>query len=244
MARRLASLLLLAAGALLLGATARPARPVPQRQAQASVQPAPAQWDRKVTVTPEGNHILGNPDAPIRLVEYVSYSCPHCGIFEMQGGAELVRDFIRPGTASFEVRSFLRNELDKAVSLLATCGPPARFFERNAALLGQQHLWLRNPTQAQARRWEDPDPLTRMHAMADDLALYRFMQPLGLSPRQLDACLADAALAERLQRQTDEAMDRLGVTGTPTFLLNGAQTPENTWPGLRPRLQALLGGFT
>lgn len=240
MARRLA-LLVLAAGALALGGARPPARPQPPVQRAA---PAPVQWDKRVTVTPEGNHILGNPNAPIRLVEYVSYSCPHCGIFEMQGGAELVRDFIRPGTASFEVRPFLRNELDKAVSLLATCGPSKRFFERNAALLGHQHLWLRNPTLAQARRWDDPDHLTRMHAMADDLALYQFMEPLGLTPRQLDACLANEGLAARLQRQTDEAMERLGVTGTPAFLLNGAQTPENTWPGLRPRLQALLGGFT
>ena len=231
----------LAASALVLTGAATPARtPAAKRAAP----PAAVQWDRKVTVTPEGNHILGNPSAPIRLVEFVSYSCPHCGIFEMQGGEELVRDFIRPGTASFEVRPFLRNELDKAASLLAYCGPAAGFFANNSALLGKQHMWLRNPTQAQAQRWSDPDHLNRMHAMAEDLALYDFMKPSGLSRRQLDACLADEALADRLQRQTDEAMEHLNVMGTPTFLLNGAQTPENTWPGLRPRLQALLGGFT
>lgn len=243
MARRLAPLVVLLAAALALGGAARPARPAPPRAA-ATVSPVATAWDRKVTVTPEGNHILGNPAAPIRLVEFVSYSCPHCGIFEMQGGAELVRDFIRPGHASYEVRPFLRNELDKTVSLLANCGPPAGFFANNSALLGQQHRWLRNPTLAQARRWEDPDQLTRLHAMADDLALYDFMKPLGLSRRTLDECLADEALADRLQRQTDEAMEQLNVMATPTFLLNGAQTPENTWPGLRPRLAALLGRFT
>lgn len=241
MVRRLASIVLLAAALALTGA-ARPARPAPPPASAAP--PARVQWDRKVTVTPEGNHILGNPNAPIRLVEFVSYSCPHCGIFEMQGGDELVRDFIRPGTASFEVRPFLRNELDKAASLLAYCGPPAGFFANNSALLGKQHMWLRNPTRAQAERWSDPDHLNRMHAMAEDLALYDFMKPSGLTRRQLDQCLADEALAQRLERQTDDAMEKLGVNGTPTFLLNGAQTPENTWPGLRPRLQALLGGFT
>lgn len=225
--------------ALLLAASAGP---IAARPARAPAAQAPA-WDRKVTVTPEGNHILGNPNAPIRLVEFVSYSCPHCGIFEMQGGTELVRDFIRPGHASYEVRPFLRNELDKAVSLLAYCGPSSGFFANNSLLLGQQHMWLRNPTGAQARRWSDPDQLTRIHAMVEDLALYAFMKQRGLSRSTLDKCLADEQLVERLQQQTDEAVEQLNVTGTPTFLLNGAQTPENTWPGLRPRLQALLGGF-
>ena len=225
---------------------AGPTGPIAARQAKAPAKAAPVhvqQWDRKVTVTPEGNHILGNPNAPIRLVEFVSYSCPHCGIFEMQGGAELVRDFIRPGHASYEVRPFLRNELDKAVSLLAYCGPSSGFFANNSLLLGQQHMWLRNPTADQARRWGDPDQLNRIHAMVEDLTLYDFMKQRGLSRPALDRCLADEQLVERLQRQTDEAIERLNVSGTPTFLLNGAQTPENTWPGLRPRLQALLGGF-
>ena len=228
-----------------------PARPGSARPAKASVkappartQPAPAlQWDRKVTVTPEGNHIRGNPNAPIRLVEFVSYSCPHCGIFEMQGGAELVRDFIRPGHASYEVRPILRNDLDKAVTLLAYCGPASGFFANHSLLLGQQHMWLRSPSAAQARRWSDPDPLNRFRAMAQDLALYDFLKQRGLTRPVLNQCLADAALADRLQTQTDEAVEQLNVTGTPTFLLNGAQTPENTWPTLRPRLQALLGGF-
>ncbi|WP_176399602.1 thioredoxin domain-containing protein [Novosphingobium sp. B 225] len=241
MQRRFAASVLLLASALALSGAAKPRPKAPARPPAVAAQ---VQWDRKVTVTPEGHHILGNPNAPIRLVEFVSYSCPHCGIFEMQGGEELVRDFIRPGTASFEVRPFLRNELDLAASLLASCGPPARFFAHNSALLGQQDKWLRNPTRAQALRWSDPDRLNRLHAMAEDLALYDFMKPSGLSRQQLDQCLADEAEADRLQHHTDEAMERLNVTGTPTFLLNGAQTPENTWPGLRPRLQALLGGFT
>lgn len=239
MVRRFSVLFVSLACALALTGAGKPVRPLP-------IKPAPAvtQWDRKVTVTPEGTHILGNPDAPIRLVEFVSYSCPHCGIFEMQGGEELVRDFIRPGNASYEVRPFLRNEIDKAAALLAYCGPASGFFGNNSALLGKQHMWLRNPTQAQAKRWSDPDHLNRMHAMAEDLALYDFMKPSGLSRRELDRCLADEALAQRLEQQTDEAVQKLNVMGTPTFLLNGAQTPENTWPGLKPRLQALLGGFT
>lgn len=225
--------------ALLLACRAGPIEARPARNAPAQVQ----QWDRKVTITPEGNHILGNPSAAIRLVEYVSYSCPHCGIFEMQGGEELVRDFIRPGHASYEVRPFLRNELDKAVSLLAYCGPSSGFFANNALLLGQQHQWLRNPTAAQARRWSDPDQLGRIHAMVEDLALYDFMKQRGLARPTLDKCLADEQVLDRLQQQTDEAVERLNVTGTPTFLLNGTQTPENTWSGLRPRLQALVSGF-
>ncbi|MCZ8173159.1 MAG: thioredoxin domain-containing protein, partial [Brevundimonas sp.] len=49
-------------------------------------KPKEKDWSATVTISRDGYHVRGNPQAPIRLIEYVSYSCPHCGIFEMEGG--------------------------------------------------------------------------------------------------------------------------------------------------------------
>ena len=76
---------LLAAAALLaVSATAVP------------VQPAPAQaqrdWTRVVAQTPEGGYRMGNPNAPVKLVEYLSLTCSHCAHFSEQGAPRLIAD--------------------------------------------------------------------------------------------------------------------------------------------------------
>ena len=226
--RRLFSgILALAAAALLSGAG----------------KPRDKDWSATVTLSREGYHVRGNPDAAIRLIEYASYTCPHCGIFEMQGGDELVERFIKPGSVSYEIRPFFLNELDKTLALIAYCGPPAKFFGNTSQLLKNQHNWLRTPTRAQERRWLDPDWNTRMRAMTEDLGLYARMEQRGYKRAELDKCLADEALAAALQKGTDNAFDNEGVRGTPAFLLNGQTLQVNTWPALREVLAATMRGF-
>jgi protein-disulfide isomerase len=206
-------------------------------------KPAAKDWSGTVTTSKAGYPVRGNPDAALKLVEYVSYSCPHCGIFEMQGGDELTQRFIKPGTVSFELRPFYLNEIDKTLSLIAYCGGPDKFFGNTAHLLKHQHLWLRNPTSAQAQRWSVPDWNQRARAMTEDLGLYPMMAKRGLSRAQIDKCLADEALVGKLQQGTEDAFYKEGVKGTPAFQLNGELLPENVWPALRQRLAGVMKGF-
>lgn len=206
-------------------------------------QDGPKDWSKTVTTSLEGYFVRGNPEATLKLVEYVSYSCPHCGIFEMQGGDELVERFIKPGTVSFEIRPFYLNEIDKTLSLIAHCGGQAKFFDNTAFLLKHQHEWLRTPTRAQVQRWSVPDWHSRAKAMAEDLGLYTMMAKRGLKRDQIDKCLADEALVERLQKGTEDAFYKGGVKGTPAFRLNGELVPENVWPALRQRLAGVMKGF-
>lgn len=226
--RRLFSgLLALTAAALLTGAA----------------RPKDKDWSATVTLSKEGYHVRGNPNAAIRLVEYAAYSCPHCGIFEMQGGEELVERFIKPGSVAYEIRPFFLNEIDKTVSLIAYCGPPAKFFGNTTQLLKYQHHWLRSPTRAQAERWSDPNWNKRVQAMTEDLGLYAMMEPRGYKRAELNKCLADEALAAELQKGTENAFYNEGVRGTPAFMLNGQTLQVNTWPALREVLAATMKGF-
>lgn len=206
-------------------------------------QPREKDWSQTVTLSTAGYHVRGNPNAAIRLVEYASYSCPHCGIFEMQGGEELVERFIKPGSVAYEFRPFFLNEIDKTVALIAYCGPPAKFFGNTTQLLKYQHDWLRSPTRAQALRWSDPDWNKRVQAMAEDLGLYAMMAKRGFKRPEIDKCLADEALAAELQKGTEDAYYNEGVRGTPTFQLNGQALQFNTWPALREALAGIMKGF-
>lgn len=209
----------------------------------AKPRPRERDWSATVTISPEGYHVRGNPQAPMRLIEYVSYSCPHCGIFEMEGGEELSERFIKPGAVAYEVRPFFLNEIDKTLSLIAYCGPPAKFFANNTQLLKFQHHWLRNPTRAQVERWSVPDWNARVRAMAEDLGLYDMMEKRGYKRAELDKCLADEVLVAELQKGTEDAFYNQGVKGTPAFKLNGQLLPVNTWPALRQVLAGTMKGF-
>ena len=94
--------------------------------AAASADAAQAQrkvdWTTHITQTPQGAYVIGNPNARVKLVEYVSYTCPHCAAFVNSATPVLKRQFVRSGSTSIEVRHYLLNRIDLAASLIARCG--------------------------------------------------------------------------------------------------------------------------
>src|SRR5687767_11573915 len=80
--------------------------------------PAGQAWTEKVTVTPEGGYLLGNPAAPIKLVEYGALSCSHCAEFSEAAFTELRDDYIASGRVSYELRLFMLNALDLPAAML------------------------------------------------------------------------------------------------------------------------------
>lgn len=206
--------------------------------------PVKANWNTIVTRTALDSHLLGNPDAPIKLVEYISYTCPHCAHFEADSDAQLRIGFIAPGKGSIEVRSFVRDPVDMTVALLTHCGPPAKFFANHSAFLRHQTTWmapLANLTDGQRQRWSNPDFATRTKAIAGDLGLYSLMEARGYDRTALDRCLADHALADRLAKNTKDAGEKDFVKGTPSFVLDGVPlSGTSTWATLKPQIEARL----
>ncbi|MEI6641863.1 MAG: thioredoxin domain-containing protein [Novosphingobium sp.] len=220
-------------GTVLLTAAAKPAP-----------APAKANWNNVVTRTAADSHLLGNPAAPIKLVEYISYTCPHCAHFEAESDAQLRIGFVATGKGSIEVRSFVRDPVDLTVALLAHCGPPSKFFANHSTFLRHQTTWLAplaNLTEAQRARWSNPDFSARTRAIAGDLGLYTLMEARGYDRPTLERCLADKALAERLAQHTKDAAEKDFVNGTPSFLLGGVPLSGTyTWEALKPQIEARL----
>jgi protein-disulfide isomerase len=219
-------------GIAVLGAAGKPAA-------------APRQnWNAAITRTAQDSYLLGNPAAPLKLVAYISYTCSHCAHFEQESDAQLRIGMIGPGKGSLEVRPFLRNPVDLAVTLLAECGPPTKFFANHAMFLRTQEKWmapLSSLTDAQKERWSNADFGTRMRAMASDLGLYGIMEQRGYSRPVVDRCLGDKALADRLAQHTKDASEKDYVQGTPAFLLNGVPLAGTaSWDVLKPQIEARL----
>src|SRR6476659_9989928 len=99
-------------------------------------------WAKSVSLTPEGGFRMGNPAAPIKLVEYGSLACPHCRHFEETGFKPLVQSYVRTGRVSYEFRNLLLNAPDVAVSLLAHRAGPAKFFPMSQVVYATQPQWF------------------------------------------------------------------------------------------------------
>lgn len=204
---------------------------------------APGSWIAAIRTTPGGGHAMGNPDAEVKLVEYLSYTCPHCAEFHKESDGPLRLAYVMPGKVSVEVRHFVRDPVDMTAALLTNCGEPKSFFKNHAAFLSSQPQWIAKLGRASAatkQRWTSGPMAARFRAIASDLGFYKLMEPRGLGRPALDRCLADEAMARRLAAQT-AAAEELGLAGTPGFLLDGLPLSGTyDWTSLELQIKARL----
>ncbi len=199
-------------------------------------------WVEIVEKTPAGGFLMGNPDAPIKLVEFGALSCSHCAHFAKEAGEELANTFVASGRVSYELRLFILNPYDVTASLLATCGTT------EAAIPLSEQFWawqpnmfenLDNADPAQMQLAQNQPPEQRFATLAKVTGMDQFFAARGIAADQANACLADTDKATQLVEQTQTDSDEYDITGTPSFLINGRKADVNTWPEIKTRLETL-----
>ena len=199
-------------------------------------------WDQTVTMTADGFPVMGNPNAPVKVVEFISYTCNHCADFSKESKVPLSTGLVRQGKVSVELRPFIRNSIDEVPSLLALCGTKDQYFGNSSALLSMQGTWFKPPADpGYEARWRalESKPAEQRLAVAKDLGLYQMMLARGFSSAALNACLNDSPKLAWLQKQTDYA-GTIGVSGTPSFLINGVLQNVYDWTLLEPRINTAV----
>lgn len=207
--------------------------------AGASAAPPARDWANAVALTPAGAHLIGNPAAKTRLVEYVSYTCPHCAHFVAEGTAPLKAGWVSKGLVAVEIRNLVRDRYDMTAAILARCGGPARFAGNHEALFGNFDAWiekLRAYEAAPSTLPPDAEPAAIMTDISEKTGLFALMAKRNVTPAQSRACLADGKAMETVLALTRTAIEQDKVTGTPSFLINGRLTEAHDWAGLRPLL--------
>ena len=180
-------------------------------------------WNQTYEQTDRG-HRVGNPDAQLHLIEFVSYTCPHCAHFEQESDAALRVHYLHQGLAQVEVRSYLRNPVDLAATLVAQCGAPEDFFGNHRALMLSQERWMakaQEATEAQMQRWSSGPLASRMRAIGDDLDFHELMEPRGMTRAQVDRCLSDSARSQDIIADHEANSAEWNIPGTPSFAING-----------------------
>lgn len=202
----------------------------------------PGNWQTTIARTERG-HLIGNPDADRKLIEFISYTCPHCADFTARGEPALELTALMPGTVSLEVRPVIRNALDLTLSLLAGCGDPAGFKGRHQTLMLTQADWFgkaRAAPESQRAIWGRGDKASRMN-VASALGLTEMLVKRGQSQAELDACVSDDAAARKLMDNSRADYTDFGVPGTPSFALDGKLLNEvHSWEALYPVLSEKL----
>ena len=203
--------------------------------------PAPegTQWSDTVTVTDMDGYMIGNPDAPIKLVEYASLTCPTCARFAAEGMEPLISEYVNSGRVSFELRNQIHGPHDLALATLVRCTADEAFIPLSDQVFANQQQVL-GPifeNQAAVEQSLNLPPKQRLVRLAEVGGFYDFFAARGLSEDQARECLADeqtyTTIADNSTRQSEE----LNITGTPTFLINGTAADANTWAALEPILQ-------
>jgi len=195
-------------------------------------------WGAMVTET-EGGHLIGNPEAQGKLVEYMSYTCSHCAEFARTGEGAIKLLYVPTGKVSYEIRHLIRDPVDLTAALAAQCGEPIKFPGNHEALILKHDEWMakaKKVTQAQKARWNFGSFGSRAQAIASDLDFYRIMEGRGYSRTSLDQCLTDETKAKSIAEQSQADIDAHSLTGTPTFIMGDKKIDAHDWAGVQPHL--------
>jgi protein-disulfide isomerase len=211
-----------------------PAQPV-----AAVAAPAGTSWADTVAATPDGHFLMGNPNATVKVVEYGSYTCSHCADFSKEASEE-IRELVNSGKMNFEFRPYVRDPIDMTTALLARCAGKDVFYPLSEQYFANQGAMFAKAEGAQAALAgvDKAPPAQRPVMIGTALGLIDFAKQRGVAEDQAKKCLADTKVAGDLVKGVEAANDQYNITGTPSFLINGA-LQENTanWPTLRAKLR-------
>ncbi len=174
----------------------------PTLAAAADSAPAPAAAASLLAIG-KNDRILGNPNAPITIIEYASLTCPHCAHFTDEILPQIKKQWIDTGKAKLVMRDFPLDGEALRAAMIARCAPPDRFYAFIDTFFADQDKWVT--------------------ASDFEAALGRLAELGGMNKAAFDACLKDTALENKILEGRLTAGKQLGVDATPTFFINGTK---------------------
>jgi protein-disulfide isomerase len=169
---------------------------------------------------------IGNPDASVTVVEYASFTCPHCAAFHADAFKDLKADYIDTDKINFIYREIYFDRFGLWAAIVARCGDGAenRFFGIAEMLYAQQQDW--------SRQDEATEIVERLR---------RIGKTAGLSDPQLDQCFTDADNAQKLYARYLQQSEADGITSTPSFVINGEKYSNMPYDEMKAILDEAMG---
>jgi len=145
--------------------------------------------------------VIGDPNAPVTVVEYASMTCPHCASFHIAHLPDIKKKYIDTGKVRLIFREFPLDRAGYQASILARCSGEDRFFPYIDILFSQQPAWSR--------------------AKDQKAELMKLARMGGVSEQAFNACLADKKLGDGILNTRKVGSDKHNVNSTPSFVIGG-----------------------
>jgi len=204
--------------------------------------PAGTSWLDTVAATPDGGFVQGNPNAPVKMIEYGSRACPFCARFDAEGLPALRAGPIAAGKLSYEFRDYpVHGALDLAPTLLGHCVEKATFFPMLDQMMNAQPQLLAKEEEVikEVSAMQGATPVQIATAYAEKLGYLDFVKQRGVPEAKARACLSDPKAIDLIASRKDAADQQYNIAGTPTFIVNGNVAANvNDWAALQPVLKA------
>lgn len=155
--------------------------------------------------------VLGDPEAPVTIIEFASLSCPHCAAFHKERFPWLKKHFIDTGKVKFIFKDFPLNRAALLGSMIAHCAEPHQYFAYLSLLFERQENWAFS------------EPVER--------GLAALVQLAGMGKARFDSCVKDEALADEIIQSRLDSQNKYDIESTPSFsignaLITGVPTEE------------------
>ncbi|KEJ90446.1 DsbA family protein [Sulfitobacter donghicola] len=169
--------------------------------------------------------VMGSPDAPVEIIEYASFTCPHCATFHQTVFKQLKADYIDTGKVRFVYREVFFDRFGLWASLMARCGGEAKYFGIVDLLYGDQSKWTRAG-----------DPA----AIVEELR--KIGRLSGQDTETLEACLQDGEQAQAMVAWYQKNAEADGIDSTPSFVIDGKKQPNMNYNDMKKIIDDALAG--
>ena len=175
-------------------------------------------------IKPIAEMVQGNLDAPIEIIEYASFTCPHCATFHADVYPKLKINYIDKGLVKFIYREVYFDKYGMWASMIARCAGADKFFGMTDQIYRKQSIW--------ARAESDVAIVTQLRKIG---------LLAGLDESQLSACLQDGVKLRALVEWYSENAKRDEIKSTPTLIINGEKHSNQSYEQLTEILDEILG---
>lgn len=147
------------------------------------------------------DHVIGNPDAKVTIVEYASLTCPHCANFHENTFKEFKKNYIDTNKVKFVYRNFHLDQLALAATMLAECAPAEQYYPIINLIFSNQSKWIRAEKQF--------------------AEMVNILKLVGYTDEKVNECFAKKEVISNLLDDRKYAAEVLNVSSTPTLFING-----------------------
>tara|TARA_R110002167_G_scaffold346596_2_gene557322 strand:- start:32863 stop:33483 length:621 start_codon:yes stop_codon:yes gene_type:complete len=169
--------------------------------------------------------VLGVADAPVEIIEYASFTCPHCATFHAEVLPQLKADYIDTGKVRLIYREVYFDRFGLWGSMIARCGGEDRYFDIANLFYEKQREWTASG-----------DPVIII------AELRKLAKTTGMTDEALDACMSDANMAQRLVSWYQANAERDDIRSTPSFVIDGENNANIPYARFRDIIDAKVAG--